>query len=138
MYAYVYLEPEIDTKIIQDLVIHDSRYDTPIDFFEGFSRLCLEKKWNNGRDKYEYEAVNNHRKNAEGRLRYATKLHDILTKIENIKCIIPQLHAVGEIGESSLKLGAGFVRSPLTVIRVEGKIATPSIRSDNQQTKPDE
>ena len=131
VYAYVYLEPEVDTKIIQDLVIHDNRCDTPIDFFEDFSKFCLEKKWNNGRDKYEYEAVNNHRKNAAGRLKYATKLHDILTKIENIKAIIPQLHAVGEIDESSLKLGPGFVRSPLTVIRVESKIDTPLIGSDN-------
>ncbi|SDY27850.1 hypothetical protein SAMN05216247_103280 [Pseudomonas salomonii] len=131
VYAYVYLEREVDTKIIEDLVVHDGRCDTPVDFFESFSKLCLEKKWNNGRDRYEYEAVDNYRKNAAGRLKYATKLHDILTKIENVKGIIPQLHAAGEIDEASLKLGAGFVRSPLSVIRVSAQSATPLIGSDN-------
>jgi len=138
VYAYAYLERKVDTKIIGDLVSHDNRCNTPVDFFESFSKLCIEKKWNNGRDRYEYEAVDSYRNNAEGRLKYATMLHDILTKIENIKGIIPQLRAAGEIDESSVKLGSGFVRSPLSIIKVGTQGKTPLIGNDNQHTKPEE
>jgi len=128
VYAYVYLARDINTKIIHDLVLHDSRCDTPLDFFESFSEHCVEEEWRNGGATFKTYTENHFRTNVDGRLKYATKLHDILTKIQNIKGVMSQLCAAGEIDESRIQLGDGFVRSPLSIIR---------IGNDNQNQKAD-
>uniref|UniRef100_UPI0012FA4764 hypothetical protein n=1 Tax=Pseudomonas asplenii TaxID=53407 RepID=UPI0012FA4764 len=131
------LERDVNTKIIGDLIIHDDRINSTIEFFDHFSRLCIEKKWNNGSDLYQYATANNYRKNAQERLKYATMLHDILTKIENIKGIVPQLRAAGEIDESLVKLGDGFVKSPLSIIRINSNPHAIAIGNENHDTGPD-
>ncbi|WP_179179362.1 hypothetical protein [Pseudomonas sivasensis] len=139
VYAYAYLDEKVDVKIINDLVQHDSRCNTALDFFESFSEHCIEKKYLGGSEVYKSNAADKFRSNADGRLKYATQLHDILTKIENIKGVIPQLRAAGQIDESHINLGVDFVKSPLSIIRVgnDHNSNAIGIGVDNQGAKPD-
>lgn len=118
VYAYILLEKPEEIEVIGQLVQYDDRYSSALDFVSSFSQKCIDRKgWS---EPYKVSRLPNDAC-GEDRLRIALKLHDILNKISNIRSVIDELKAIGEIKVSDILLGGEYLNSPLSLFQIENK-----------------
>ncbi|KMN13169.1 hypothetical protein TU86_13925 [Pseudomonas weihenstephanensis] len=118
VYAYILLEKPEEIEVIGQLVQYDNRYSSALDIVKSFSLKCIDRKgWG---EPYKVGRLPNNTQ-GEVRLRVALRLHDILNKISNIRSVIDELKAVGEIKVSDILLGGKYLDSPLSLFRIENK-----------------
>ncbi|MCP1603711.1 hypothetical protein [Pseudomonas citronellolis] len=116
VYAYILLEKPEEIEVISQLVEYDNRYNSALDVVKSFSLKCIDRKgWS---EPYKVSRLPNDTW-GEDRLRVALKLHDILNKISNIRSVIDELKAVGEIKVSDILLDGEYLDSPLSLFRIK-------------------
>ncbi|MCV2220595.1 hypothetical protein [Pseudomonas mercuritolerans] len=118
VYAYIILEKPEKVDVIAQLVQYDKRYSSALDVIKSFSLECIDRK--NWFEPYKVSRLPNHAR-SEDRLRVALRLHDILNKIGNIRSVIDELKAAGDIKVSDILLGGEYLDSPLSLFRIENK-----------------
>lgn len=121
VYAHIFLDKPDEINLIGTLVQHDRRYASETDFFRSYGKNCIGRDRVSSHEPYRAERPHPWQSNVENRFNLALSFHDILDKIANIRDIIYELRTAGEIDESEIVFGEGYLPSPLSIFRIEKK-----------------
>lgn len=118
VYAYILLDKPDEMETINQLVQYDSRYTSALDIIKSFSKNCVDRShWN---EPHKIKKLPGDAR-CDDRLKIALRLHDILSKIANIRGVIEELKAFGEIKVSDIMLDGEYLISPLSLFKIEYK-----------------
>lgn len=125
LYAHLYLNKEKDIKLIDRLIAHDDRCDSALDFFESYRDECIKKKPSYPNDDYITYLHSSNMATVEARLEVALGLAGVLDKISNIRNIISELEAAGEISEEDIDRSSEALDSPFSIFRITHESSKP-------------
>ncbi|AQT97167.1 hypothetical protein B1R45_29220 [Pseudomonas azotoformans] len=121
VYAHIFLDQPDDIKLIGKLVEYDNRYNTDLDFFQAYSKKCLDKAHILYDQPYIAKRPHPGKSNVNSRLELALELHNIIVKIDNIRDVFMELKEAGKIDESHVIFSEEALASPLSIFRIETK-----------------